>query len=161
MGSGNFENVLEAVRTATEAMVYRRSEADEKAGEAIDLVEKSLVAALGGEVLRGMSDLGDRVFGMRVSIDGSLSAKLPANGSAHLVLNHHGMLVLASMHGAGTSFVQRPPRAMLRASILVPYMRAVREACALHVRAADRRAAEFGKISDLAGRIGAVVAGTI
>ena len=133
-------------------MVVNRIEADEKALAAIELVEARLVEAIGQEHLRGLPDLGAKVYGLRVDVEGSSFARLPPKRTC-LVLDSTGMLVAATLHGKDVAFVQRAPRGMIRASTFVPYMRAVEAALGLHKRHAERRGEEFRKIALLSSRI--------
>lgn len=136
-------------------MVDRRMEADAKAREAVDLVERKLVQALDGESLRGSPNLGDKVFGFRVGVEGSQFAKLPKAAKC-LVLDQHGMLIFVTTHG-GTAMVQRAPRGLVRASVLVPYVRAVKTAIDLHLRRVPQRSAEFERMTQLAAKIAAAM----
>jgi hypothetical protein len=138
-------------------MVANRERADEKARDAIEMVEVAIREALGGETLRGLPDLGDRVFGLRVGVDGSAHARIPPKRPV-LVLEAKGLLVLATISEKGTAFYQKAPRSMLKASLLVPYMRAVGTALRIHLEAAEKRAAEFARVVDLSGRVAAVLA---
>lgn len=137
-------------------MVESREEADRKARAAVELVERKLLLALDGESIRGMPDLGDRVYGIRVGVEGSQFAKLSPRTVGCLVLDQHGMLVIATMTGA-SAFVQRAPRGMIRASLFVPYMRAVRFALEAHLRQANRREAEFRRVRELAEKVAAAM----
>lgn len=143
---------LALAEAATTAMKSDRALADEKAREAISAAEASLVAALDGEALRGLPDLGDRVFGYRVGVDVSRSARL-APGRPGLVLEKKGRLVLATLFASGAAFVQAPPKSMLVASILDPYVAALEAALSVHARDAEKRGAQFGRIEVLAGRL--------
>ncbi len=144
--------VLSLVEEATSAMVEARLEADERARQAIEAVETKVVDALAGEALRGLPDLGDRVFGLRVGVDGSAHAKLP-RGRPCMVFDAKGMLVVATLFDGGTAFVQRAPKGTIRASLLVPYLHSVHTALGIHVRSATSRTQEFHRISDLSKRI--------
>lgn len=155
-GAGDFGVALSALRDATSAMVTSREDADEKAREAVEAVEASLIFALGREALRGLPDLGDGIHGLRIGVEGSQFAKLP-RGRSVLVLDSKGMLVWATMFASGTAFVQRAPRALIRASILVPYMGAVGRALDLHLRSAETRTEEFRHISALGEKIAAAM----
>jgi hypothetical protein len=151
------EAIRASVKEVTRSLKESRHEADELAREAIARVENALVNGLAGETMRGLPDLGDRVFGLRVDVDGSVFAAL-APGRPSLVLGAKGQLILATRVGQiGTSvFVQKPPRSLIVASVFEPYMRAVVRAIEIHVAKAGVRCAEFSRISGLAKRITAL-----
>lgn len=155
--SEDIGSLLTSVREATSAMVDARGDADEKARVAIEAVERELLKALDGESLRGLADLGDGVHGLRVGVEGSANAKLPKTGRAVPVLEAKGLLVVATMFDTGRAFIQRAPRGVIRASLLLPYMRVVELALGLHVRSADMRSAEFRRVSALADRVVAIM----
>ncbi len=106
--------------------------------------------------MRGLPDLGDRVFALRVGAEGSLTAKLPERRPV-LVLEAKGRLVLASKHGSA-AFLQAPPKALVVASTLEAYLRAVREALRLHCKAAETRRVAFLHLASLAERLSEAVA---
>lgn len=149
---GDFGAVLTAVKNATEAMVARRQEADARAHEAIQAIERSIVLVLGGETMRGLPDLGSRIFGLRIGVEGSAFAKLPV-GKPTLIIDAHGMLVVATVFANGNTFTQKAPHTMVRASILVPYVRAVQMALDAHCQSAEQRGREFRRIVELSERI--------
>ncbi len=155
--SGDFGAALTAVRSATESMVARRKDADARAQDAIEAVERQLVSVLGGEVLRGLPDLGDGIYGLRIGVEGSAFAKLPV-GRPVLVLEARGLLVMATLFASGAGFTQRAPRGTLRASALIPYVRAVSVAVDAHLQSADRRSAEFVRVSELSDKIARAMA---
>jgi hypothetical protein len=144
-------NQVETLATFTAALKDARGAADEKAREAILKIERRIEEALAGETLRGLPDLGDRVYGLRVGVEGSMNARLP-QARAVLVVDARGRLVLASRHG-GAAFVQHPPRSMVVASILDSYIRTVGEALRLHMASALVRRDCFVRIEALASRI--------
>lgn len=154
--AGDIGSVLNAVKEATEAMVSKRAEADAKAADAIQVMERSLALVLRGEVLRGLPDLGGRTFGLRIGVEGSAFAKL-VPGKPTLILDAHGMLVVATLLPNGTTFAQKAPHSFARASILVPYVRAVQQALEGHRRSAASRTGQFQRISALSTRIAEAV----
>lgn len=132
-------------------MVRRRVDADARARDAIDLIQRRLVEALGGEPLRGMPDLGDHIYGMRVGHDVATGARLPRD-RAVLVLESRGLLVMAMLYGRA-GFVQKAPRGVIRASDLDPYVRVVSLALAEHLRLVETRGEEFLRVSALSDKI--------
>jgi hypothetical protein len=152
--TGDFGSVLSLMREATVAMVERRDEADAKAKEAISAIESALISVLNGEAMRGLTDLGGKIYGLRIGVDGSAFARLPV-GKPTLILDAHGMLVVATLVSNGSSFVQRAPigGGLIRASLLVPYVRAVQTAIDTHTRSARQRTREFEKILKFSRKI--------
>lgn len=149
----DFGDVIDALKTATTAtreMVASRSDADEAARKAIEIVERALVRALDGEALRGLPDLGG-VQGLRVDPQASAFTPLPRMRPA-LLLDTHGLLVVSTRFRS-TSHVQRAPRGVVRASHLVPYLHAVCHALTIHEKSAQDRTATFRRVRDLAGRV--------
>lgn len=148
----DFGPLLKEVDEATAAMIGNRSDADAKVQEAIAAFETLVVEVLRGETLRALPDLGGRVFGLRVGVEGSAFAKLPT-GRACIVLEAKGQLVLATAFSATSGHVQKLPKHFVRASLLVPYLRAANLALEIHVGAAKERGAEFRRVADLAERV--------
>lgn len=146
---------MEALARAVEELVRNRELADDAARDAIREIENALVVALQGETMRGLPDLGGKVFGVRVDPQASAFAPLPQRRTV-LVLEAKGQLCAVSRHGS-EAFVARAPRSMVVASVLVPFIRAVGHAISLHLSAIGRRNAEFTKIADIARRICAEV----
>lgn len=147
------EAACERVIRATSEMKAARSHADESAAEAIEEIERRVAAALDREILMGLPDMGDRVYGVRVGADVSAFAKVPRGAPPCLAIDRHGMLVAVSITAGGTAFVQRAPRGMIKAGILEPYMSAMALAIDVHVRSAERRTEQFEIIRNIAERI--------
>lgn len=148
---GEAEELVARAGEATAGLKRARLAADAGAREAIFAVQKKLVEALAGETMRGLPDLGGRIFGLRLDAEGSAYARLQS-GRPTPILEAKGHLVLASVHGK-EGFVQAVPTPMVTASLLEPYLRAVTRAIGLHLEGAGSRRRAFERMSDLAGRI--------
>ncbi len=151
-GNEGLNELVALSEASTRHLQESRAEADGKAREAIGAIERKLVEALNGETLKGLPDLGDRVFGLRVDVEGSAFAKIPRDRSV-LILDVHGHLGIARWC-RNTIFVQvPPPAALVVASLLSPYLRVVSRAIGVHLVAAEKRTASFEKVTELASRL--------
>jgi hypothetical protein len=127
-----------------------RSKADHESLRSIRAIEGELVAALAGETLSGMPDLGGRIFGMRVDEDGSAFARLPGTGRRCMILTAKGRLAIASIDGAGRSVTRPVEDHEVVASTFVPYIRVIELALLKHVAKARDRAEKFAQIARVA-----------
>ena len=137
-------------------MKTARARADEDARAAIARVEKSLVEALGGETLRGLPELGDRVFGLRVEAEASAFARLPRNRRV-LILDAKGRLRAATLFPEGAHVEEPETHREVVASVLDPYLRTVQRGIELHLSSATKRTEVFDKIAALAAKLATVL----
>ena len=149
------EEGIDRVRSSTTGMKAARHVADEEARKAIARVEASLSEALEGETLRGLPELGGRVFGLRVGVEGSMFARLPRNRRVFIVDNR-GRLMCATLFPEGV-FVEKPDDREVVASTLVPYLSTVQRGMTLHMESATKRTEQFTRIASLANKISTVL----
>lgn len=142
---------IERVRASTSGMKAARARADARAREAIARVEASLREALDGETLRGLPEIGGRVFGLRVGAEGSAFARLPRNRRV-LILDSKGQLRAATMFQEGVH-VEAPDEREVVASVLDPYLRAVQRGIELHLRSATERTEVFERIAVVSSKL--------
>lgn len=135
----------------------RREDADQSARDAIAMVQGKILDALRGEPLRGLPNLGDSVYGLRIELEGSFAAKLPP-GRHVLILDAHGQIGLALRYGMVVHVQTPPPAAFVRASVLTPYLEVVARALRGHLAAMERRGLDYEKVCQLAQRVTAVLA---
>lgn len=136
-------------------MKNARSRADEEARKAIARVEQALCAALSGETLRGLPDLGDRVFGLRIAVEGSAFARLPRNRRV-LILDAKGQLRAATLFPEGVH-AEAPEPSEVVASVLEPYLKTVQRGIELHLQSATKRTEVFERIASLASKLATVL----
>ena len=139
------------MKASTSGMKTARELADSEARAAIARVEKALVEALDGEAMRGLPELGGRVFGLRVEVEASTFARLPRNRRV-LILDRFGCLRAATLFPEG-AHVEGPEEGEVVASTLDPYLRTVQRGIALHLESATKRTEAFTKIAALAAKI--------
>lgn len=142
---------IEHVKQSTRGMKAARVMADNAARLTIKRLEKELEEALDGETLRGLPDLGGRVFGLRVEVEGSTFARLPRNRRV-LILDVRGQLRAATLFPEGV-YVEPPDEEEVVASVLEPFLRAVQRGMTLHSQSANKRAEAFIKIAALADKL--------
>lgn len=143
------------MRTLTVGMKTARVRADDEARKAIARVERALAEALEGEALRGMPEIGGRVFGLRVDAEGSSFARLPRNRRV-LIVDAKGRLRAATLGEHGVS-LEEPSEEDVVASVLEPYLRTVQRGMTLHMESATKRTEVFAKIAALAAKLAAAL----
>lgn len=146
---------IERVRTSTRGMKNARAQADEEAKATIARVEKSLHEALDGETLRGLPELGGRVFGLRIEVEGSSFARLPRNRRV-LILDAKGQLRAAILFPEG-AHIESPDDREVVASVLDAYLRTVQRGIALHLQSASRRTETFERVAALSRKLATVL----
>lgn len=142
---------IERVKESTCGLKHARGRADAEARAAIARLEKSLAEALDGESLRGLPELGGRVFGMRVGVEGSAYARLPRNRRV-LIVDVKGRLRAATLFPEGV-YVEAPAEGEVVASVLDPYVKAVQRGIELHLQSATKRTEVFERIAALASKL--------
>ncbi len=156
---------------ASAAVVTARTAARQKVVRAIRDVESRLIAALEGDVLRGVvnlvpGDLLEPYQAVRVNGDArfGIDSYLPSDGRPVLVIEKTGHLAMAWVEqGRGVvdgrphffpTVGRRPVRDdELQAQDLEPLARAVRAALDRHVQRAERTARSYERAGALAARI--------
>lgn len=149
------ESRIRRVADVTSDLRIQRSEADDKAFEAIGSIVDGLIAALDGEVLFGMPHLGARVFGLRVG-EGSAYASLPQQHPV-LVLVQDGRLMRVQLCGKDAT-CEHPPQSMITARLMEPFLHVVKAAMTRHLSQARARTATFHRIAALADRLTSALA---
>ena len=114
-------------------------------------MQEAISKALDGETMRGMPDLGDRTFGLRVGVEGSAFSRLPKNRRV-LILDAKGRLLAAILFPEGV-FTEDPEEGEVVASVLEAYLNAVQRGIELHLRSATSRTETFERVSALAAKV--------
>lgn len=146
---------IDLVKTTTANMKRARAWADDEARAAIMRVERSLREALDGETLRGLPELGGRVFGLRVEVEGSSFARLPRNRRV-LILDTKGQLRAAILFPEGVH-LEAPDEKEVVASVLEAYLKTVQRGIELHLRSTTKRTEAFVRVAALAAKLATVL----
>lgn len=163
-------DLLDAVATSTSAARASRASAAQDALRAARALEASVVAALAGDPLRGLSDLvpgdGPHYYAAHVGSTKryGVDSLLPADGREVLVITRRGYLARARIRAPGETsltgerWAERPvDDTEIRAADLPAIAEAYQIALARHVDRTERVAATYDAVSALARRLAQVV----
>jgi len=131
----------------------------EEAVRAIRMLESRLIAALGGETLRGLTNLlpGGQFYGANVRSIGEhgIDTWLPRDGSVVLVIDKMGKLVMARQNPefAGEANWRPVDDSELRAADLTLYTEAVEDVLEAHLEKAEETGRRDSSVKLLAYRL--------